>query len=92
MTGIDGARIAAELPDWTLEEGGRAITRNYRFADFSRAFAFMTRVAMAAEKLDHHPEWFNVYGRVSVRLTTHATGGLTERDIALARLMEDAAR
>ena len=92
MTGIDGARIAAELPDWTLEEGGRAITRNYRFADFSRAFAFMTRVAMAAEKLDHHPEWSNVYGRVSVRLTTHATGGLTERDIALARLMEDAAR
>lgn len=92
MTGIDGARIAAELPEWTLEEGGRAITRNYRFADFSRAFAFMTRVAMAAEKLDHHPEWSNVYGRVSVRLTTHATGGLTERDIALARLMEDAAR
>ncbi|GAB5375623.1 MAG: 4a-hydroxytetrahydrobiopterin dehydratase [Acuticoccus sp.] len=92
MTGIDGARIAAELPDWTLEEGGRAITRDYRFADFSRAFAFMTQVAMAAEKLDHHPEWSNVYGRVSVRLTTHATGGLTDRDIALARLMEDAAR
>lgn len=88
---IEPARIKDELPDWTLEEGGKAILREWRFKNFSRAFAFMTRVAMAAEKLDHHPEWSNVYGRVSVRLTTHATGGLSEKDLALARLMEEAA-
>jgi 4a-hydroxytetrahydrobiopterin dehydratase len=68
-----------------------AITRTYDFRDFAEAFAFMTRIALHAEKTDHHPEWRNVYKRVEVVLTTHEAGGITERDIALARLMDEAA-
>ncbi len=82
----------AHVPAWTLEAGGLAITRNFAFADFAEAFAFMTRVALAAEKADHHPEWRNVYNRVEVRLTTHDAGGLTERDFALAAVIDAAAR
>jgi len=77
-----------ELPDWALVEGREAITRTYRFGDFNAAFAFMTRVAMMAEKADHHPEWFNVYNRIDVTLATHDAGGLTAKDIALARFMD----
>lgn len=77
-----------ELPDWVLVEGREAITRTYRFGDFNAAFGFMTRVAMMAEKADHHPEWFNVYNRVDVTLATHDAGGLTAKDIALARFMD----
>ena len=77
-----------ELPDWALVEGREAITRTYRFGDFNAAFAFMTRVAMMAEKADHHPEWFNVYNRIDVSLATHDAGGLTAKDIALARFMD----
>ena len=77
------AALAAELPGWTLE--GEALVRSFRFADFSAAFAFMTRVALLAEKADHHPEWTNVWNRVDIRLTTHDAGGLTARDVALAR-------
>jgi 4a-hydroxytetrahydrobiopterin dehydratase len=84
------ARLAA-LPGWTLAEDGRAITREFRFADFRQAFAFMTQVALAAERADHHPEWSNVYNRVSVRLTTHDAGGLTEFDFALAAVADEAA-
>jgi len=74
-----------ETPDgWTLEDGGKALLRSLTFKDFSEAFAFLTRVAMHAEKLDHHPEFTNVWNRVDFRLTTHATGGVTTRDIKLA--------
>lgn len=78
----------ALLTDWTVEAGGKAITREFKFADFSEAFGFMTRAAIAAEKMDHHPEWSNVYNRVNVRLTTHDAGGLTDKDVALAQAMD----
>lgn len=85
------ARAAAlkDLPKWTDASGRDAITRKFEFRDFNAAFAFMTRVAMLAEKLDHHPEWFNVYNKVDVTLSTHDAGGVTERDIAMAKAMED---
>ena len=69
---------------WSLEEGGNALTRTLKFKDFSEAFAFLSRVAMHAEKVDHHPEFTNVWNRVDFRLTTHDTGGVTERDVKLA--------
>jgi 4a-hydroxytetrahydrobiopterin dehydratase len=77
--------LPADLHDWTLEEGGLAITRRFVFRDFNAAFGFMTQVALHAERHDHHPEWSNVYNRVDIRLTTHDAGGLTERDFTLAR-------
>ena len=83
-------RLAA-LPGWTLSDDGLAITRKFKFADFQQAFAFMTQVALAAERADHHPEWSNVYNRVDMRLTTHDAGGLTERDFALAAVADAAA-
>jgi 4a-hydroxytetrahydrobiopterin dehydratase len=79
------------LPGWSHvrdAKGVDGIERQYRFADFTHAFAFMTRVALLAEKADHHPEWFNVYNRVDVRLTTHDAGGLSTRDVALARAID----
>lgn len=79
------AALPADLSDWTLEEGGHAITRRFVLRDFNAAFGFMTQVALHAERHDHHPEWSNVYNRVDVRLTTHDAGGLTERDFTLAR-------
>lgn len=89
MDTIDPDRIASELPAWTLEPGGKAITRDLVFADFPAAFAFMTRIAIVAEKRNHHPEWSNVYNRVSIRLTTHDAGGLTEKDLRLARTIDE---
>ena len=89
---IERDKIAAELPAWTVEPDGKAIVREMRFADFVSAFAFMTRIAMIAERDNHHPEWSNVYNRVSVRLTTHDAGGITKRDIALARSIDEAVR
>ncbi|HEY8573619.1 4a-hydroxytetrahydrobiopterin dehydratase [Phenylobacterium sp.] len=88
-----GAEAAlARLPGWTNVEGGRdAIARSYRFKDFNAAFGFMTRVALMAEKLDHHPEWFNVYNRVEVTLATHDADGVTELDVTLASFMDEAA-
>lgn len=80
--------IRAELPEWQMVEGRDALTRTFKFPDFSAAFAFMTRVALAAEKLDHHPEWFNVWNRVEITLSTHDAGGLTERDIKLAKIID----
>lgn len=77
-----------DLTGWTLEAGAKAITRRFVFADFSEAFGFMARAALQAEKLDHHPEWSNVYKNVEVRLTTHDAGGLTELDLALARALD----
>lgn len=72
------------LPDWDYEEGRDAITRTVQFADFIEAFGFMTQVAMIAERMNHHPEWANVWNRVDILLTTHDAGGLSGRDIELA--------
>ena len=75
---------------WQREEQRDAITREFVFADFNRAFAFMTQVALAAEKADHHPEWSNVYNKVRVTLTTHDAGGVTQKDLDLARFADEA--
>jgi 4a-hydroxytetrahydrobiopterin dehydratase len=75
----------ADLPDWTLRADGLAIERAFKFADFNAAFGFMTRVALLAEKADHHPEWSNVWNKVHIVLTTHDAGGLSKRDVAMAR-------
>ena len=88
-----GAEAAlAQLTGWSAAEGRDAITRTFRFKDFNAAFGFMTRAALAAEKLDHHPEWFNVYNRVEVLLATHDADGVTELDVTLARIMDEAAQ
>ena len=79
------------LPGWTQGADGTSIARSFRFRNFVEAFGFMTEMALVAEKLNHHPEWFNVYGRVEVTLTTHAEGGLTDLDITFARRMSRAA-
>lgn len=78
------SQALAGLPGWTLREDSRALERSFKFADFSEAFAFMTRVALLAEKADHHPEWSNVYSCVSITLTTHDAGGLSQRDVKMA--------
>jgi 4a-hydroxytetrahydrobiopterin dehydratase len=86
---LDQAEIRealAELRGWTLEDG--KLHREYRFRDFNEAFGFMTRVALEAERRNHHPEWSNVWNRVVVDLTTHDAGGLTTNDVELARVME----
>lgn len=77
------------LPGWALSREGKAIARTFEFGDFSEAFGFMTRVAMMAEKRDHHPEWFNVYNRVEITLTTHDAGGLSLRDVKMARRIDE---
>jgi 4a-hydroxytetrahydrobiopterin dehydratase len=87
----DLSALPRDLPDWTLESDHKAISRELKFADFKQAFAFMTRVAAEADQMDHHPEWSNVYNTVSIRLTTHDSGGLTESDIRLAGLIDKAA-
>lgn len=80
------------VPDWTfVEERGGLIRRSFKFDDFAQAFAFMTQIAIHAERSNHHPEWFNVYNRVEVTLTTHDCGGLSMKDIELARLMDQCA-
>jgi len=88
LTEAEREQALANLLDWTLREDGLAISRDFKFRTFSEAFAFMTRVALIAEKLDHHPEWSNVYNRVSITLTTHDAGGLSERDIKMARAID----
>ena len=80
-----------KLAGWKDAAGRDAIQKSFKFADFSAAFAFMTRAALMAEKMDHHPEWFNVYNRVDVTLATHDAGGVTERDVKLAAFMDQAA-
>ena len=81
-----------DLTGWSVHVGDRpAIERALKFADFNTAFAFMTRVALKAETMDHHPEWSNVYNRVTVLLTTHDAGGVTELDTTMARVIDDAA-
>ncbi|MBW8783060.1 MAG: 4a-hydroxytetrahydrobiopterin dehydratase [Novosphingobium sp.] len=88
LTDAERDAALAELSGWSLREDGLAIERELRFADFNAAFGFMTRVALAAEKADHHPEWFNVYNRVRITLTTHDAAGLSARDVALARAID----
>jgi 4a-hydroxytetrahydrobiopterin dehydratase len=89
---IGAAEALKSLPGWRAVEGGRdAIANTFRFADFNAAFGFMSRVALMAEKLDHHPEWFNVYNRVEVVLATHDADGVTELDVKLAKFMDAAA-
>jgi 4a-hydroxytetrahydrobiopterin dehydratase len=87
-----GAQAAlAQLAGWSAAPDRDAITKTFTFADFNAAFGWMTRAALAAEKLDHHPEWFNVYNRVEVTLATHDAEGVTDLDVALARIMDAAA-
>ncbi len=90
---IGAARQTAlrELRGWNEVEDRDAIRKSFHFSDFSEAWAFLTRVALAAEKMDHHPEVFNVYNRVEIVLSTHDAGGLSERDIALARAIDELA-
>ena len=88
LTATERAGLASALPGWQLVEGRDAITRAFRFKDFSEAWGFMARVALLAEAQDHHPEWFNVWNRVEILLTTHDAGGLSERDISMARAID----
>lgn len=78
------------LAGWTAEEDGKAVTRTFKFGTFTQAFAFMTAAALTAEKMDHHPEWFNVYNKVEMTLTTHDAGGVTQKDIDLATFCQKA--
>jgi len=78
----------ASLSGWTFDPERNGIAKRFAFADFSAAFAFMTRVALAAEKADHHPEWSNVWNKVDILLSTHSDGGVTAKDVALARVIE----
>ena len=80
------------MPDWAPVEGRDAIARSFKFKDFNEAFGFMTRAALVAERMNHHPEWFNVWNRVDVTLSTHDAGGLTELDIKLAAAMDKLAQ
>ena len=84
-------RAMARLTGWTKVRGRDAIHKAYRFKDFNEAFGFMGRVALTAEKMDHHPEWRNVYNRVEITLTTHDAGGVSARDVALARFIDSIA-
>ena len=91
MAKLEGAArksALASLSEWRDVDGRDAISRKFVFKDFNQAFGFMTRAALVAEKMDHHPEWFNVYRTVEVTLSTHDAGGLTEKDIALAKAMD----
>lgn len=82
------AALAQDLPGWSIAGGRDAITRTFRFGDFSEAWGFMSRVALLAEKHDHHPEWTNVWNRVEITLSTHDAGGLSARDVALAKAID----
>ena len=89
---LDVEQVLAALPQWRARPGDRpAIERKLVFADFNAAFGFMTRVALRADKVDHHPEWSNVYNRVEVVLTTHDAGGVTQRDLDMARFIDETA-
>ena len=88
-----GARIALQrIPDWKAVKERDAITRSFEFPDFCRAFAFMTEVALHAESMNHHPEWSNIYNRVTITLTTHDQEGVTTKDVRLAQAIDAAAK
>lgn len=88
LTDDERKAALAELSEWSHDPKRDALTRTFKFSDFVAAFGFMTRVAMLAEKADHHPEWFNVYNRVEILLTTHDAQGLSQRDVELARRID----
>ena len=88
LTDEERSAALAPLTEWQGIEGRDAITRSYKFKDFNEAFGWMTRVAMVAEKMDHHPEWANVYNSINVTLSTHDAGGVTQLDINLAIIMD----
>lgn len=88
LSDTERATALDTLADWHYDEDAKALTRRFEFADFVAAFAFMTKVALLAEKADHHPDWSNSYNKVTVSLTSHDAGGLTERDVALARQID----
>ncbi|HEX2555349.1 MAG TPA: 4a-hydroxytetrahydrobiopterin dehydratase [Microvirga sp.] len=88
LSDLERTELLPSLDGWTLAEGRDAIRKRYRFADFNAAFGWMARVALVAEQMNHHPEWSNVYGTVDVTLSTHDAGGLTRRDVELARRMD----
>jgi 4a-hydroxytetrahydrobiopterin dehydratase len=92
LVGAPRAKIVGELDGWSEATGRDAIVKTFQFKSFSQAWGWMSRVALLAEKMDHHPEWVNVYGRVDVTLATHTAGGVTDKDIALARKMDAFAR
>ena len=88
LEGEARSKALGGLPGWSEVEGRDAIRRSFTFKDFNAAFGFMSRVALAAERMDHHPEWFNVWNRVEITLSTHDAGGLSERDVKLARAID----
>jgi 4a-hydroxytetrahydrobiopterin dehydratase len=92
LTSDERARQMTELQGWLPVNGRDAIHRQFKFADFNEAFGFMTRVAIKAQEMNHHPEWFNVYQTVDITLSTHEAQGVTERDLVLARFIDDVAR
>ncbi len=91
LTDAERDEALSALPEWSLRADALAIEREFRFKTFSEAWAFMSRVALLAEKQDHHPEWSNVYNRVKITLTTHDAGGLSERDVKMAGAIDKAA-
>jgi 4a-hydroxytetrahydrobiopterin dehydratase len=92
LTSEERSRQLAQLHGWQAVAGRDAIHRQFRFGDFNEAFGFMTRVAIKAQEMNHHPEWFNVYQTVDITLSTHEADGVTERDIALARFIDGVAK
>jgi 4a-hydroxytetrahydrobiopterin dehydratase len=88
LTDTQRTEALAALPEWSLRADSLAIERQFKFRNFSEAFAFMARVALIAEKQDHHPEWSNVYNSVNITLTTHDAGGLSERDVKMAKAID----
>jgi 4a-hydroxytetrahydrobiopterin dehydratase len=88
LTDAERTRLPEKLPQWRMVEGRDAIARSFAFRDFSEAWGFMARVALLAEKQDHHPEWSNVYNRVEIVLSTHDAKGLSARDVALAQAID----
>ena len=89
LTSQEITQALESLAGWSMAENGLSIHKAFKFKDFSQAWAFMSRVALMAEKMDHHPDWMNVYNRVEVKLNTHDAGGVTEKDIALANAMNE---
>ena len=88
LTQAERDELVDANPDWTLSREGKAIERTFEFGDFNEAWGFMSRVALIAEKSDHHPEWFNVYNRVEITLTTHDADGLSQRDAKMVAAIE----
>jgi 4a-hydroxytetrahydrobiopterin dehydratase len=84
LSGGEIASLSEQLSGWTVAEGGERLVRSFKFKDFTEAFGFMARVALLAEKADHHPDWSNGYNRVEIALSTHDAGGITKKDVELA--------